>query len=151
MSGTNLAQTNFKKATGDEVKAQVDAFLIKNGGSGGSRETDLFFLAALEGEIIGSVRFCVEENAPMLRTMMIDEAARNHGVGSKLLQMFQHYLNANSIRETYCLPYSHLLDFYAQIGFAPVAETELPAFLRERLVDYRHRNPHKSYAAMKRP
>jgi hypothetical protein len=42
-------------------------------------------------------------------------------------------------RECYCIPYSHLVGFYAQIGFAEMAPVAAPAFLAERLADYRRR------------
>lgn len=145
-----LSRIAFKKASGLEVTSQVNAFLEKNGGHGASRDSDLFFLAMLDGTVVGSVRFCIEESTPMLRTMMIEEDFRKLGVGSKLLKLFQEYLDANSIRDTFCVPYSHLRAFYSKIGFEPCDESTAPPFLKERIVGYRARNPEKHYALMKR-
>jgi N-acetylglutamate synthase-like GNAT family acetyltransferase len=138
------------KAMGSSAKLAVETFLHANGSRAVARPDDLFFLAYENDEIIGSVRFCVEEKTPMLRTMMIGENARRRGVGSQLLDEFRSYLDQNEIHDVYCIPYSHLLDFYSQIGFSLIDESKLPEFLQARLVEYRSKSPHKVFAAMKR-
>ncbi len=85
----------------------------------------------------------------MLRTMMIDEKFRRHRIGSVLLSEFGRYLDENGIKNVHCLPYSHLVDFYGQIGFIVVSEDRLPPFLRTRLVDYRGKSS-KIFTAMRR-
>jgi hypothetical protein len=42
-------------------------------------------------------------------------------------------------RECYCVPYPHLVEFYAQIGFAVFEPAAAPAFLAERVAEYRRR------------
>lgn len=115
-----------------------------------SRASDLFFLAADQNRIVVSVRFCVEEKTPMLRTMMVDPSARRLRVGTSLLCDFSAYLDVNAIRDVLRLPYAYLVSFYAQIGFETVAENKIPLVLQERLAGYRSRNSDKSYIAMKR-
>ncbi len=145
-----VSTTTVKKLTGPEAKVLIEPFLEKNGsGNAVVRETDLFFAAFCDGQIVGSVRFCIEEKTAMLRTMMIDETIRRRRVGSVLLSEFGQYVDENKIKEVYCLPYSHLVDFYAQIGFRVVSEECLPPFLRARLVEYRGKSS-KIFIAMRR-
>ena len=140
---------------GDTVKELVDAFYKKNGHQGQARPDDLFFLAFRNSEIMGCVRFCEEEGTAMLRTMMIDEPSRRQKIGHQLLLNFEHYLTENKIKNTYCIPYSHLEDFYGLIGFNRVSDLDLPVFLQQRIADYRAKaietSNGKIYLCMRRP
>ena len=40
-------------------------------------------------------------------------------------------------RECYCVPYPHLAGFYGQIGFVVLERAAAPAFLAERVAEYR--------------
>jgi N-acetylglutamate synthase-like GNAT family acetyltransferase len=101
------------------------------------RDTDIFFVGFLQGTIVGSVRFCVEDGTPMLRTMRIAQRFQRQGYGHCLLRYFESYLERNGIKATYCLPYAHLESFYGSIGFKTVKEDLAPVFLQERLAGYR--------------
>lgn len=127
----------IKKVSGSEFKSKIDAFYARYGMSARARDTDLFFLAFNQEEVIGSVRFCIEEDVAVLRSMMIADFARAKGLGFRLLQEFQAHLNSNKTVEAYCLPYAHLEKFYGKIGFKKIADDEAPKFLQERAVDYR--------------
>ena len=134
---------------GGQAKALVDPFYVRNGGRPCAREDDLFFLALDGTALHGCVRFCVENETPMLRTMMIDAEHRRRGIGSRLLKGFAAYLDEHRIQPVYCLPYAHLPDFYASVGFQPVSFEETPAFLQERMRSYDPSG--NSYLCMRRP
>lgn len=102
-----------------------------------ARKSDLFFLAYALDELVGAVRFCVEEDVPLLRSMVIKETAQRKGIGTQLLHEFEAHLRRTETRNIYCLPYAHLTEFYAQIGFRQVAEETIPLFLQKRLMEYR--------------
>ncbi|MGZ3711168.1 MAG: GNAT family N-acetyltransferase [Bdellovibrionota bacterium] len=121
---------------GSEVKEQVDQFYEKNGGGTRARNNDLFFLLFMKEQLAGTVRFCVEENTPMLRSMMIREACRGQGLGTKLLGAFVAYLDENKIRDVYCIPYDYLEKFYGAVGFRKAEVNEIPPFLEKRLGEY---------------
>jgi N-acetylglutamate synthase-like GNAT family acetyltransferase len=121
---------------GPAVQALVDEFYIKNGSQGRTRLGDTFFLAKNQNELIGCVRFCVENKTPLLRTMMIAPEFRRQGVGLRLLKKFAEYLDENKIKNTYCLPYSHLAEFYGMIGFQKVGSDQIPRFLKARMESY---------------
>jgi N-acetylglutamate synthase-like GNAT family acetyltransferase len=134
---------------GHDVKNAVDAFYSKNDSQGKARADDIFFLALRkDSEIVGCVRFCVEENTPLLRTMMIDPNYRRQKIGLKLLNHFENYLVQNKIQNTFCIPYSHLENFYGQIGFNKVSDDQMPSFLFERINSYRLKG--KSFFCMRR-
>jgi N-acetylglutamate synthase-like GNAT family acetyltransferase len=139
-------QIEIKK--GSEVLDLVDPFYEKHGSQGRARPDDLFFLYFEDKNLLGCVRFCLEEGKALLRTMMVDETARRKKIGSQLLYAFENYLIKNNITETYCLPYSHLEKFYGQIGFKKAAQDEIPPFLSERLQNYLAKG--KYFICMKR-
>jgi N-acetylglutamate synthase-like GNAT family acetyltransferase len=123
--------------TGLEARELVNPFYAKYGSQGEARETDLFFLAFRRESLVGSVRYCVEEQTHLLRTMLVAEPERSRGIARSLLTTFAEYLQEKNIRPVYCLPYSHLKDFYAQVGFNVILPEQTPGFLLKRLADYK--------------
>lgn len=121
---------------GVEVKDLVDPFYFRNGSKGIARPDDLFFMAYQSDQLVGCVRYCFEENTPMLRTMMIDPGFRCLSIGRTLLIQFEKHLIQHNLRNTFCLPYPHLENFYGIIGFKKVSENQAPVFLRERMQQY---------------
>ncbi|HET9218337.1 MAG TPA: GNAT family N-acetyltransferase [Terriglobia bacterium] len=70
---------------GVAARPLVDPFYEKNGRRRCARDEDLFFVAIDDGQVLGCVRYCVEADTPMLRTMMVDAAHRRRGIGLRLL------------------------------------------------------------------
>jgi len=96
-------------------------------------ETDIVIVAKHGGQIVGAVRLCAEEGVTVLRGMQVKKTFQRQGIGSGLLAACRPYLNRG---EAYCLPYAHLVSFYASAGFEVVPGTDLPAFLGQRLSSY---------------
>jgi N-acetylglutamate synthase-like GNAT family acetyltransferase len=140
----------IKKIFGVDGARVVNPFYQAHGASAIARPDDLFFLAMTEENVLGSVRFCLEEGTPMLRSMMIHTDHRKQGLGRLLLKEFDDYLNFQSHRNTFCLPYGHLVKFYGCIGFQKISESLAPPFLIERLAGYRAKNPTTDYICMRR-
>lgn len=134
---------------GAEAAPIVDLFYEQEGKSHRARNSDLFFAAFIENTIVGVCRFCVEENTPMLRSMIVHAPLRSHKIGAKILESFAQYLDKNNYRSTYCIPYDHLEKFYGLIGFKVIKEEDAPAFLQERIQGYRERNP-EAFMIMRR-
>ena len=134
---------------GTDARSIVDPFYERNEKSPCARDEDLFFIAMENATPLGCVRFCVESGTPMLRTMRVDSEHRRRGIGSRLLQAFAEYLDANSIHDVFCLPYSHLDAFYGSVGFERVLPEDAPPFLQERIRAY---DPTGAlYLVMRRP
>ncbi len=95
---------------------------------------DAVWLAENAGEAVGIVRVAAEHGILVLRGMRIAERARRQRLGTRMLAAIAEWLND---RECYCVPYPHLVEFYGQIGFAAIEPATAPAFLAERLADYR--------------
>ena len=131
-----MKEIQIEQMVGHQVRGKIDAFYKKNGSSGRARDDDRFFIALIDGEVVGCVRFCIEENTPMLRTMYVDSTFRKRGIGLRLLQAFAQYLDENHIQNVYCLPYTHLDRFYGQINFQIVQDDEVPLFLKIRSGEY---------------
>jgi GNAT superfamily N-acetyltransferase len=94
---------------------------------------DSILVARSAGQLAGVVRLCVEEGVTVLRGMQVRPAFQRQGVGSRLLAACGPWLERGP---AFCLPYTHLVDFYAAAGFAPVAADALPGFLARRLESY---------------
>lgn len=116
------------------------------GYGGGVTPHDVVFLAERDGEIVGIVRETEEHGVLLLRGMQVSPGEQRRGVGSLLLRAFMGRLNG---RECYCVPYTHLIDFYARSGFERDPEDLAPGFLQERLAKYR--NEGRSVLLMRRP
>lgn len=137
MSDDVLSSIQIRRRKGSEVAELVDALYAAHGSSAKARPDDLFFLAFFNDDLIGCVRFCIEENVPLLRTMRIADSWKRKKIGLALLKDFAAYLDSEKISNVFCLPYSHLPGFYGNIGFEMVSEKETPLFLLERLKGYK--------------
>jgi len=95
---------------------------------------DTVWLAQASREPIGIVRVAPEFGVLVLRGMRIAEQWQRHGIGTKMLHAVSEWLGR---RSCCCVPYAHLVGFYSQIGSAEITPEAAPAFLAERLTDYR--------------
>ncbi len=107
--------------------------------------TDTVIVAKSGGQVVGAVRLCAEEGVTVLRGMQIRSAFQRQGIGAQLLAACQPYLDR---RQSFCLPYAHLVTFYAAAGFELAAEAGLPEFLVRRLNAYNAQA--KNVVAMRR-
>lgn len=107
---------------------------------------DVIYLLELGPELVGIVRRTYEHDVILLRGMCITPERRCQGLGLMLLESFVHGLNG---ADCYCLPYTHLTNFYGKVGFVTVPESSIPPFLQKRLIGYRERG--HSVLAMCRP
>jgi len=116
-------------------------------GYGGKIEADdTLFVAYLSGIAAGGVRLCNEEDVIVLRGMEILPRYRRQGLGLGLLAACKPALSEQTV---YCLPYAHLVDFYATVGFSPIDIECAPYFLQARAADYAKTG--KKIVAMCRP
>jgi len=95
---------------------------------------DTVWLADAAEGAVGIVRVAAEQRTLVLRGMRIAEHSRRQRLGTRMLHAIADWLQD---RECYCVPYPHLQGFYGQIGFTLIDPAAAPAFLAERLVDYR--------------
>jgi len=103
-------------------------------GYGGKIEADdTLFVAYLSGIAAGGVRLCNEEGVIVLRGMEILPGYRRQGLGLGLLAACKPALSEQTV---YCLPYAHLVDFYATVGFSPIDIACAPYFLQARAAGY---------------
>ena len=136
MSTTNclpVSDIQIRIARLDEYSRVLDVY-----GALGYRRTidpaDTVWLAESEGEVVGIVRVAAEQGTLVLRGMRIAEHARRQGLGTRMLQAIVQWLGD---RECYCVPYPHLVGFYGLIGFTELEPAGVPAFLVERVGEYR--------------
>jgi GNAT superfamily N-acetyltransferase len=128
-----MGATTVRTAHPEEFD-RVRAAYLEWGYGGGVEAGEVVFLAERAGELLGLVRRTREGESLMLRGMQVTPEARGQGVGTKLLKAFVATIGE---QECYCIPYTHLIDFYGCEGFAVLASEQAPAFLAARLAKYR--------------
>lgn len=147
LSNEMSKSTRLEIQSGSVCKSLVDTFYARHQSPSVARPEDLFFLAFEDNQLIGCVRYCVEHETPMLRSMMIAEDFRKKRIGTFLLKAFEKHLVENEIKNTHCIPHPHLDRFYGQIGFSVIRPEDAPLFLFERWKTYQERG---QYLCMKR-
>ncbi len=93
-------------------------------------------IAEAQNEIIGIVRFCVENSTPLLRSMLVIPQYRKKGIGKLLLNVFEGHLDENKIAGVCCIPWKKLEGFYSKIGFYRCPPSNAPLFIQKRLLAY---------------
>ena len=118
------------RVTDGREKARVDAFYASEGRRTRIVLAEKLVVAEENGVIVGVVRLCEEEGHGVLRTMRVREAWRGQGLGTGMLKAFAPLVAG---RDCYGLPFDHLTQFYAQIGFRSIPKASAPRHLWERL------------------
>jgi predicted N-acetyltransferase YhbS len=70
----------------------------------------------------------------MLRGLRVAPAWHRRRIGSRLLRAFVADLGDEVC---YCVPYTHLVPFYGEVGFKPMRAEDAPPFLLKRLAGYK--------------
>ncbi|MES2462936.1 MAG: GNAT family N-acetyltransferase [Armatimonadota bacterium] len=123
------------RATTEDLP-QVEALYRDCGYRGGASAADIVLVAWEKERLVGAVRLCREEGVTMLRGMMVLPERQGRGIGKHLLQACAQQLD-NMDAQCWCIPYAHLRDFYAGIGFQIVTLDQVPdGRLRERYQNY---------------
>lgn len=99
-----------------------------------NREDEIYVLRDASG-IVGAVRLVKQFNHLILRSMVIDPAIREQGIGSHFLTKIVGQLNG---RECWCYPFEWLEAFYAKAGFSPICPEASPAEIKEAYGRYRN-------------
>jgi GNAT superfamily N-acetyltransferase len=94
----------------------------------------LLFVAEHDGAWVAQGRLEWEHGVLVLRGMQVLEPLRRQGIGALLLQALVEPIRSVAC---YCVPYRHLVDFYARVGFLEVHPESGPPFLSRRVLEYR--------------
>ncbi|HXJ40980.1 MAG TPA: GNAT family N-acetyltransferase [Bryobacteraceae bacterium] len=131
-----MAPVTIRIAHSCELNRILAAY--KNWGYGGGiTPDDTAWLAEVATELIGIVRVAPECDILILRGMRIAEQWQRRGIGGQMLRIVAEWLGK---RECYCVPYTHLVHFYGQIGFVETEAAAAPSFLALRLDEYTRRS-----------
>ena len=91
------------------------------------QETNVLFVAELEGRVVGYSLMTVSRllHAPgltaHLQEIVVDNSARGHGVGDRLMQANEHYCMGRGVRQLSAST-ARIGSFYNHRGFEPVGE-----------------------------
>ncbi len=90
------------------------------------RGEQVYVVRAREG-IVAAVRLQpAADGWHFLRSMCVAPQLRGQGVGRVLLQGLAEFLDTHP---SYCFPFAHLHDFYAQAGFRATEPGDVPDFM----------------------
>ena len=111
--------------------------------SGRAKKDELTIVGYLDQQLAAVVRFRHIERYRLLTGMLVVPEKRARGLGHQMMV----YCEDNVLTEQdYCFAYQHLEPFYAQHGFSPLEEVELPNELRQLFI--RYSNSGKKLVAM---
>jgi GNAT superfamily N-acetyltransferase len=113
--------------------AAVRSFYTSVGYGCGIHPGDRLLVSRVEKSIVGAARLCTEGGTLVLRGMYVAEGRRGQGIGSRLLESISGAIGSSGC---WCIPYSHLTEFYSRIGFYVCDEEAIPPFLVERWERY---------------
>jgi GNAT superfamily N-acetyltransferase len=91
-------------------------------------------VAQCGSDLIGVGRVQSECGHVVLRGMRVDPPFQRRGIGARILDRLVADVGD---RACYCIPYTHLREFYRRAGFADLDLRSAPSFLRDRVLDYR--------------
>jgi N-acetylglutamate synthase-like GNAT family acetyltransferase len=92
--------------------------------------TDEPIVARDGSAIVGALRLHHRAGTLILRTVVVAEGRRAHGIGTLMLDAADQAIGA---RECYCFPWTHLERFYGRIGLRRIPTADVPPPLRDLL------------------
>jgi GNAT superfamily N-acetyltransferase len=115
--------------SGATEAAAIRSFYSSVGYGGGVGSPDRVFVAREGRSILAAAKLSPEDGTVVLRGMYVSVLMRGRGIGSALLECISTEIGPSAC---WCIPYTHLVDFYSRIGFR-IAESEgTPEFLLAR-------------------
>lgn len=117
-----------------EERDAIAALYTSTGYRRGLSDGDEYVVARDGVRVIGVVRKCSQHGVWVLRGMRVLPEHQRQGIGTRMLRAFVSGLDSTTC---YCVPYTHLESFYAQVGFNRLAESDAPEFLRLRVQRYK--------------
>ena len=91
------------------------------------QETNVLFVAVADEKVVGYSLLTVSRLlhasglAGHLQEIVVNEAARGHGIGDRLIQANEHYCMGRGVRQLSAST-ARMGSFYSHRGFAPVGE-----------------------------
>jgi N-acetylglutamate synthase-like GNAT family acetyltransferase len=98
---------------------------------------DIVFCAFENHRIVGIVRLAPEHDFLVLRGMQIASSRQRNGLGTEMIKVLEKKVD----KLCYCLPHAWLENFYGQIGFKKIPDSEAPPHLYQRLIEGRKIHP----------
>ena len=117
----------------ESENSDIAAFYARCGYSGGHSSNDTVLIATRAESLVGVARLCAEHQVTVLRGMQVLQDFQRQGIGRALLE---ECLSIVGDAVCYCIPWSHLEQFYSAGGFRRCEDADVPVFLSERLSCY---------------
>ena len=126
---------NFSIASKDEFY-EIKHFL-KHHNTYSANRTDIIYTVRSDKKLIGLARLINiddDKNTLWLRGLFIDEAWRNKGIATSLLNyLYKKQIESSQTKSIVAFSERHLKKFYQQNNFTEVTIEQLPPSLKKRL------------------
>lgn len=106
-----------------------------------------FFTATVDDVVAGAIGVEFYGSYALLRSMIVDESYRNHGIAAKLIQQLENYIASKGIKTVYLLTET-AQDYFARKGFVVVNRADVPAVLQGSS-EFKHTCPASAIAMKK--
>jgi GNAT superfamily N-acetyltransferase len=116
-------------------RPRIEAFCRERGYRGFPSPEAAVVIAECGLDVAGLGRVQPDNGVLVLRGMGVDSGFRRRGIGTRLLHLLIAEVGA---RRCYCIPYTHLREFYGRAGFSDLDPGPAPDFLRDRILEYRN-------------
>ena len=111
----------------------VNRFFKANGHKGKARSDERVFVFKHEGRIVAALRAFPKANGYLLRSVWVDIALREQGLG---LQLTRNAVQALQPSSCWCYPYAHLRHFYIKAGLIERQPFEVPESISQPWKNY---------------
>ena len=86
----------------------------------------LLFVAQDAGQVVGAIGFEPYDNVGLLRSLIVDEAARGSGLGARLVRELESHARADGVDEIWLLTIDADA-FFARLGYQAADRADAPA------------------------
>lgn len=135
---SRVGQEIVVRVAGDNDQENIQLLYAEWGKSFGNSRNDHYFVAEIDGDLIGAVNLAFEDPVLVVRSLFVREAHRGIGVASKLLAAVDKEL---ALAEAYCVCFKEQEFIGDHIGMNAIGGLTAPEFLRERLAGLRENYP----------
>lgn len=108
---------------------------------------DQLLVAVSDGRIVGCGRLHRYGEAVELGGMYVHPDFRSQGIARHILKSLVELLDDETC---YCIPFEHLIPFYARFGFEPCEDASIPPIIEEKVAYFRDVYMHPTILMVRR-
>ena len=92
-------------------------------------QTRLFVMEE-DGRVVGTIAAEHDHYFALLRSLSVEDAKRNSGIGKTLVDFIENYVKARGVKAIYLLT-TTAAGFFARNGYTTIERSEVPPFIQQ--------------------